>query len=99
VTVADLAIVAALVFGWGALSARLERFDVTAPITFVLAGLLTHGGRWQCRCRSPCGPTRSCTCAGSHSCGGAGRRGIARFLAHWRRVYDRAGLVHDDRTD
>jgi hypothetical protein len=43
VTVADLAIVAALVFSWGALSARLERFDVTAPITFVLAGLLlTH---------------------------------------------------------
>jgi NhaP-type Na+/H+ or K+/H+ antiporter len=44
VTIADLAIVAALVFAWGALSARLERFDVTAPITFVLAGLLlTHG--------------------------------------------------------
>ena len=43
-SVADLAIVAALVFGWGTLSARLERFDVTAPITFVLAGLLlTHG--------------------------------------------------------
>jgi NhaP-type Na+/H+ or K+/H+ antiporter len=42
--VSDLAIVAALVFGWGTLSARLERFDVTAPITFVLAGLLlTHG--------------------------------------------------------
>ena len=41
---ADLAIVAALVFGWGTLSARLERFDVTAPIIFVLAGLLlTHG--------------------------------------------------------
>ena len=40
----DLAIVAALVFAWGALSARLERFDVTAPIIFVLAGLaLTHG--------------------------------------------------------
>jgi NhaP-type Na+/H+ or K+/H+ antiporter len=40
----DLAIVAALVFAWGVLSARLERFDVTAPITFVLAGvLLTHG--------------------------------------------------------
>jgi NhaP-type Na+/H+ or K+/H+ antiporter len=40
----DLAIVAALVFAWGMLSARLERFDVTAPITFVLAGLLlTHG--------------------------------------------------------
>ena len=43
-SIADLAIVAALVFGWGALSARLERLDVTAPITFVLAGLLlTHG--------------------------------------------------------
>ena len=43
-SIADLAIVAALVFGWGALSARLERFDVTAPIVFVLAGLLlTHG--------------------------------------------------------
>jgi NhaP-type Na+/H+ or K+/H+ antiporter len=40
----DLAIVAALVFTWGTLSARLERFDVTAPIAFVLAGLLlTHG--------------------------------------------------------
>jgi NhaP-type Na+/H+ or K+/H+ antiporter len=44
VNAADLAIVAALVFGWGTLSARLERFDVTAPIIFVLAGLLlTHG--------------------------------------------------------
>jgi NhaP-type Na+/H+ or K+/H+ antiporter len=44
VSVSDLAIVAALIFGWGALSARLERFDVTAPITFVVAGLLlTHG--------------------------------------------------------
>ena len=40
----DLAIVAALLFGYGMLSARLERFDVTAPIVFVLAGvLLTHG--------------------------------------------------------
>jgi NhaP-type Na+/H+ or K+/H+ antiporter len=41
---ADLAIVAAVIFLWGTLSARLERFDVTAPIIFVLAGLvLTHG--------------------------------------------------------
>jgi sodium/hydrogen antiporter len=40
----DLAIVAALVFAWGALSGRLERWDVTAPIAFVIAGLvLTHG--------------------------------------------------------
>jgi len=40
----DLAIVTALIFSWGMLSARLERFDVTAPILFVLAGvLLTHG--------------------------------------------------------
>jgi hypothetical protein len=44
VNAADLAIVAALIFGWGTLSARLERFDVTAPVIFVLAGLLlTHG--------------------------------------------------------
>jgi NhaP-type Na+/H+ or K+/H+ antiporter len=44
VSVSDLAIVAGLVFVWGTLSARLERFDVTAPITFVIAGLLlTHG--------------------------------------------------------
>src|SRR6201987_1484760 len=43
-SVSDLAIVTALLFGWGTLSARLERFDVTAPIIFVLAGLLlTHG--------------------------------------------------------
>ena len=40
----DMAIVAALIFAWAAVSARLERLDVTAPITFVLAGLvLTHG--------------------------------------------------------
>ena len=40
----DLAIVAALIFAWATVSARLERLDVTAPITFVLAGLvLTHG--------------------------------------------------------
>ena len=40
----DLAIVAGIVFLWGTLSARLERYDVTAPIVFVLAGLvLTHG--------------------------------------------------------
>jgi sodium/hydrogen antiporter len=44
VTVADLAIIAALIFAWGTLSARLERFDVTAPIVFTVAGvLLTHG--------------------------------------------------------
>jgi sodium/hydrogen antiporter len=40
----DLALVAGIVFLWGTLSARLERYDVTAPIIFVLAGLLlTHG--------------------------------------------------------
>ena len=43
-TVADLAIIAALVFAWGTLSARLESFDMTAPIVFTVAGvLLTHG--------------------------------------------------------
>ena len=40
----DLAIVAALIFAWGTLSARLERTDLTAPIAFVVAGVvLTHG--------------------------------------------------------
>ncbi|HEY7146189.1 MAG TPA: cation:proton antiporter [Streptosporangiaceae bacterium] len=43
-SIPDLAIVAALVFCWGAVSARLERYDVTAPIIFLLAGMvLTHG--------------------------------------------------------
>ena len=43
-TVADLAIVAGLVFFWGVLAARLERFDMTAPIVFTAVGvLLTHG--------------------------------------------------------
>ncbi len=37
-TESGLAIVAALVFAWGALSARLERLDPTAPIVFVIAG-------------------------------------------------------------
>jgi sodium/hydrogen antiporter len=44
VSTSDLAIVAGIVFLWGTLSARLERYDVTAPIIFVVAGLLlTHG--------------------------------------------------------
>jgi hypothetical protein len=43
-TIADLAIIAGLVFAWGTLSARLERFGMTAPIMFTVAGvLLTHG--------------------------------------------------------
>ncbi|HEY2688358.1 MAG TPA: cation:proton antiporter, partial [Streptosporangiaceae bacterium] len=43
-SVADLAIIAGLVFVWGTVSARLERLDMTAPIVFTLAGwLLTHG--------------------------------------------------------
>src|ERR1051326_2853534 len=43
-TIADLAIVIGLTFAWGALSARLERCDMTAPIAFTAAGLLlTHG--------------------------------------------------------
>jgi len=44
VAVADLAIISALIFVWATLSARLERFDMTAPIVFTAAGvLLTHG--------------------------------------------------------
>ena len=43
-TIADVAIIAGLVFAWGALSARLERFDMTAPIVFTAVGLLlSHG--------------------------------------------------------
>jgi sodium/hydrogen antiporter len=43
-SIADLAIIAGLVFVWGAVSARLERLDMTAPIVFTAAGwLLTHG--------------------------------------------------------
>ena len=43
-SIADLAIIAGLVFVWGAVSARLERLDMTAPIVFGVAGwLLTHG--------------------------------------------------------
>jgi sodium/hydrogen antiporter len=39
-----MALIAGLVFAWGALSARLERFDMTAPIVFTAAGVvLTHG--------------------------------------------------------
>lgn len=43
-TASDVALIGALIFAWGALSARLERADVTAPIVFIGAGLLlTHG--------------------------------------------------------
>jgi NhaP-type Na+/H+ or K+/H+ antiporter len=42
VTMSTLAVVviAAAIFGWGALSARLERADLTAPIVFVAIGVL-----------------------------------------------------------
>lgn len=41
---AALSVVAACVVGWGLVSARLERWQITAPIAFVLAGLVvTHG--------------------------------------------------------
>jgi hypothetical protein len=44
VSVADLAIIAGLVFVWGTVSARLERLDMTGPIVFTAVGwLLTHG--------------------------------------------------------
>ena len=35
-----MALVAATVFGWGAVSSRLERADLTAPIVFTLVGAL-----------------------------------------------------------
>ncbi|MGB8652030.1 MAG: cation:proton antiporter [Mycobacteriales bacterium] len=39
-TSATVAVVVATVFVWGALSARLERADLTAPIVFVLVGVV-----------------------------------------------------------
>jgi NhaP-type Na+/H+ or K+/H+ antiporter len=36
----------ALLFGWSVLSSRLERYDVTGPIVFVIAGLLLCNGEW-----------------------------------------------------
>jgi sodium/hydrogen antiporter len=43
VTSGALAVIAAVVCAWGALSARLERADLTAPIVFVGAGMLLAG--------------------------------------------------------
>jgi sodium/hydrogen antiporter len=40
VTTGVIAVVSAAVFGWGVLSARLQRADVTAPIAFVAFGYL-----------------------------------------------------------
>jgi NhaP-type Na+/H+ or K+/H+ antiporter len=41
---AAVALIALLVFGWGLLSARLERADLSAPIVFVAAGVLLSEG-------------------------------------------------------
>ncbi len=42
--IATLAVISACVLLWGLISARLERWDVSAPIAFVLLGLgVTHG--------------------------------------------------------
>jgi sodium/hydrogen antiporter len=43
---AALAVVAAGVVLWGLFSARLERWDVTAPIAFVVFGLVVAHGPW-----------------------------------------------------
>lgn len=40
---AAIALAMATVFAWGALSARLGRADLTAPIVFVAVGALVHG--------------------------------------------------------
>jgi len=37
-----MAVIAAAVFGWGALSGRLERADLTAPIVFVTVGVVLY---------------------------------------------------------
>jgi NhaP-type Na+/H+ or K+/H+ antiporter len=38
--------VVALLFGWSVVSGRLERYDVTGPIVFVVAGLALCNGPW-----------------------------------------------------
>jgi NhaP-type Na+/H+ or K+/H+ antiporter len=44
VNLAPLAVISACVILWGLVSARLERWDVSGPITFVVLGLVvTHG--------------------------------------------------------
>ena len=43
-SITTLAVVSACVLVWGLVSARLERWDISAPIAFVLLGLVvTHG--------------------------------------------------------
>lgn len=42
-----LAVVAACLVGWGLLSRRLGRLNLTAPIVFVVAGALLAHGPWQ----------------------------------------------------
>jgi len=42
--VTNLAVIAACLVGWGLVSARLERWQVTAPIAFVVLGLVTTHG-------------------------------------------------------
>ena len=50
---AALAVISACVIIWGLLSARLERWDVSAPIAFVVLGLVvTHGPKMCIRDRS-----------------------------------------------
>ena len=39
-TAATVAVIAAAVFAWGAVSARLQRADLTAPIVFVAVGAI-----------------------------------------------------------
>jgi NhaP-type Na+/H+ or K+/H+ antiporter len=43
VTSGALAVITAVLFAWGAFSARLERFQLTAPIAFVGVGVLIAG--------------------------------------------------------
>ena len=40
----DLAVVAACLIAWGLFSRRLERWNITPPITFVVLGLLLANG-------------------------------------------------------
>ena len=46
-----LVLVTAAIFVWGAVSARLERADLSAPIVFTLVGRCWRSSAWSTRPR------------------------------------------------
>jgi len=70
VSASGLTIEAAPVFAWETLSARLERFEVAAPITFLLVGVLPWGHpSAPASAHPPCLVTSHAGVAAHHRCG------------------------------